>query len=443
MNVSLSAETPMVCPHFYLSTLVLTSLVPLGPFDGRVAAVIEDFVCTTPNQNCIFLPAMQNADVRLRADVRYGPDDPTLWPQPWVERYCHLGAIPRKPDDPDDPLSIMWWDPTRDDFNSSGGGLIDGIGELSASKLLPLRKMLSSMEDRIEGHKRAFPSPNKHLLMLVRAMQDSFARIDTLKTTFTDLRVGVTEFQRHYLEVYGCLDYMEIYVPRMDGAKPIAESVMNCVGAITNIPRTVQDFCTAGLPVWFLRPSTTWDTPAKCNILEIVTPLAPASVLCVEDHYPRFRTIFYGSSTDAKKHHAFYTNARLWLVFKDPFEDPKGKSIRLETQRIFTLLLKAHLQLYPLHQVNPLHPVNLLHPFNPLVVAKLFVQIIHGHQLGEHLVHLLHSLWYFILHIAFRPEAPNYANWWSQQIFHVGQSLRSVSDSCLERSASGRRPITF
>jgi len=267
---------------------------------------------------------MHKTEVKLRADVRYGPDDPTLWPQPWVETYCHLGSIPRKPDDPNDCLSIMWWDPTRDDFKSFGGSLVDGLGELSGSKLLSLQKMMSSIEDRIENHKRAFPNPNKLLLLLVRAMQDSFARLDSLKTTFTEMMVGVTEFQRYYLEIYGCLDYIEIYKPRMDGGRPPAESVMNCVGAITNIPRIVQDFCTAGLPVWFLRPSSVWDSPVKCNILEIVTPLDPADVLCVSEHYPPFRAIFYGSSTDPKRHNTFYTYSRMWLVFKDPFGGPKG-----------------------------------------------------------------------------------------------------------------------
>ena len=88
--------------------------------------------------------------------------------------------------------------------------------------------------------------------MQVRAIQDSFAHLDSLKTTFMEMRLGVTEFQRHYLELYGLLDYLKIYKPRMDGAKPPAESVMNCMGAFTNIPHVVQDFYTAGLPVWFL-----------------------------------------------------------------------------------------------------------------------------------------------------------------------------------------------
>lgn len=270
---------------------------------------------------------MQKSEVKLRADVRYGPDDPTLWPQPWVEMYCHLGAIPRKPDDPDDSLSIMWWDPTPDDFEFFGGSLVNGLGELSGSKLISLRKLMSSMEERVEDHKRTFSNPNKLLLLLVRAMQDSFARLDSLKTTFTEMRVGVTEFQRYYLELQGCLDYMEIYKPRMDGQRPAAESVVNCMGAITNIPRIVQDFYTAGLPVWFLRPSTVWDSPARCNILETVTPLDPVDVLCVSDHYPPFPPIFYGSSIDPKRHGAFYSLSRMWLVFKDPFGGPKGSSI--------------------------------------------------------------------------------------------------------------------
>jgi hypothetical protein len=303
--------------------------VPLGPFDGRVAAVIGDFVCTTPNQTRIFLPPMQKSELKLRADVRYGPDDPTLWPQPYVVNFCHLGAIPRKPDDPNDPLSTLWWDPARDDFIFSGGNIVDGLGELSGSKLLLLRNLMSNMDEKIKDHRLSFPNPNKLLLVLERAMQDSFARLDSLKTTFTEMRIGVTEFQRYYLEIYAILDYMEIYKPRMDGARPPAESVMNCIGAITNIPRVVQDFYTAGLPVWFLRPSTTWDSPVKCNILKTVTPLDPANVLCVSDHNPPFPALFYGSSMDPKRHDAFYTHTRTWLVFKDPFEGPKRESIQL------------------------------------------------------------------------------------------------------------------
>ena len=289
-----------------------------------MAAIIGDFVCTSPNQTQIFQPSLQETELKLRADMRYGQDDPTQWPQPWVGSYCHLGAIPRKPDDPNDPLSIMWLEPTGDDFESSGGGFIDGLGELSASKVLSFQKMMHSLESRIEDYKKAFPKPNKFFLILVKAMQDTLTRLKSLKTTFTEMRIGVAEFQRYYLEVRGCLDYLEIHKPRMDNERPPAESVVNCIGAITHIPRIVQDFYTAGLPVWFLRPSTFWDSPNRCNILKVVTPLDPADLLCLSDHYPPFSAIFRGPANDPLRHTAFYDHARMSLVFKDPFKGSIG-----------------------------------------------------------------------------------------------------------------------
>ena len=87
------------------------------------------------------------------------------------------------------------------------------------------------------------------------------------------MTIGVTEFQHYYLELYGCLDYIKIYKACMDGARPPAESIMNCMGAITNILHIVQDFYMAGLPVWLLQPSAAWDSPARCNILLLLSNL--------------------------------------------------------------------------------------------------------------------------------------------------------------------------
>ena len=203
----------------------------------------------------------------------------------------------------------MWWNPTPDDFKFFGDSPVDGLGELSRSKLLSLRNMMSGMEDRLEDHKCAFPKTNHLILLLARAMQDAFTRLHWLKTPFTEMRVGVTEFQRYYLELHGCLDYLETYRPRMEGIKPPAESVVNCMGAITNIASVVQEFYTAGLPVWFLQPSKVWDSPVRCNVLKTVAPLNPDDVLCVSDHYPPFPRIFYGYATDPKRHLACYSQS--------------------------------------------------------------------------------------------------------------------------------------
>jgi len=112
---------------------------------------------TTPNQDRIFLPPIQKREVFLRADFRYGPDDPTLWPQPWIQVYCHLPAIPRRPEDPNDPLALMWWDPTRDDFETYDAGLVDGLGELARDKFLLLQAMMMSLESRIDSYQEIPP----------------------------------------------------------------------------------------------------------------------------------------------------------------------------------------------------------------------------------------------------------------------------------------------
>jgi hypothetical protein len=107
----------------------------------------------------------------------------------------------------------MWWDPTCEDFKSSDNGLVDGLGMLSRSKVRLFQEMMESLEIRVEEHKTA-RKPNKFLLVLARAMRDACSRLGTLKTTFREMRFGVTKFQRYYLEVLGFLDYLEVFTPR-------------------------------------------------------------------------------------------------------------------------------------------------------------------------------------------------------------------------------------
>ena len=264
---------------------------------------------------------MQKREVQLHADFRYGPDDATLWPQPWVQPHCHLGAILRKPDDSNDPLSIMWWNPTRNDFKTFDAGLVDGLGELLRAKFLLFQTMMTGLENRLEDYKKTTPKPNHLLSTLVKAMHDACHRLGSLKTTYSEMRFGVIEFQRYYLEACGCLDYLELYRPRMDGEKPPAETVANCVGAFTNVARVAQDFHMAGLPVWLLRPSKLWDTPVQSNILDIVTPINPADTLIVSQNVPPFPVVYRGLATHPDKHSAIHMYSRTWLVFKDPFAD--------------------------------------------------------------------------------------------------------------------------
>jgi hypothetical protein len=298
--------------------LALIYTVPIGPFDGKVAAAIEQFICTTPNQDRIYLPPMQRRDIFLRSDFRYGPDDPTLWPQPFVVEYPHLGAIPRQPEDPKDPLSIMWWNPTRAEFFPLENGVLDGLGQLSTSIYWTFQDMSKGLKERVEIYQKK-STPISQLSILVRAMDDALIRMGSLKSPFGLMWFKITEFQRLYLEVYALLDYLEIFKPRMDGHQPPATTVANCIGAFTNMPQIAQFFHRAGLPIWFLQP---WKTgPFPYNVLAVVTPLDPADSLCISQHEPPFPVIFRGYMNTREKHDAMQSYSRKWLVFKDPFHD--------------------------------------------------------------------------------------------------------------------------
>lgn len=306
-----------------LSLLTLIYTVPLGPFDGKVAAPIEQFVCTTPNQDRILLPPMQRRELFLRSNFRYGPDDPTLWPQPFLFEYPHLGAIPRQPENSNDPLSVMWWNPTRSDFIPLEGGILDGMGQLATSKYWGFQDMSKELKERVEKYKKN-SAPNSLLSSLVRAMDDALVRLGSLKSPFGLMWFKITEFQRLYLEIYALLDYMEIYKPRMDGHQLAATTVANCVGVFTNVPQVAQFFHRAGLPVWLLQPRETGPFPH--NVLAVVSPLDPFDSLCISPHDPPFPVIFRGYMNTREKHDAIHSYSRKWLVFKDPFHgEPPSK----------------------------------------------------------------------------------------------------------------------
>ena len=313
--------------------LFLIYTVLIGPFDGKVAAAIQDFVCTTPNQDQIPLPPLQRRDIFLRSDFRYGPDDYTLWPQPFLMEYPHLGAIPRRPDDPHDPLSIMWWNPTRADFFPLQNGVLDGMGQLSTSKYWNFQEMSKDLKERVEKYRKK-STPNSLLSLLVRLMEDALVRVGSLKSPFGLMWFKITEFQRLYLEIYALLDYLEIYKPRMDGHQPQATTVANCIGAFTNMPNIAQCFKGAGLPIWLLHH---WKTgPFPYNVLTVVSPLNPDNSLCVSPHDPPFPVIYRGYVNAREKHDAIHCYSRKWLVFKDPFrDDPPSKDP--EPQRLAAL----------------------------------------------------------------------------------------------------------
>ncbi len=136
--------------------------------------------------------------------------------------------------------------------------------------------------------------------------------------TFNQMVFEVAEFQCCYLETCSLLDYLELYQPRMEGRLEPANTVAQCVGAITSKPSVVQDFFTAGLPVWFIQPFK--PGPLPHNIRNVVTSFELSSFVCVDRADPPSPVIYDGPLSNHEKHNAPHQFSRKWMVFKDPFQ---------------------------------------------------------------------------------------------------------------------------
>ncbi|KAJ7206639.1 hypothetical protein GGX14DRAFT_367131 [Mycena pura] len=291
---------------------------PLGSFDGNVAALArirgETYFITTNADYVPDVPSIQEPHALfLREDMRYGTDDPTLWPQQWSARYCHLAAIAKKGSRPE--LDVMWWDPTPYDF-IVGSAVTRGLGRL---RNRCIEKFLPFVND-ITAQCKDLPQKSRTPLFgeLIQAILMMIEQLQTLPTTYNKTVFLTTSLQRACLELDALYYYMTLYKPRMENylSTPSQNtSLAQCMGAFTAAPFVAQQLWSAGLPFWFFRPTYVFDNE---NILAVVPLLEPSSVI----HNPAGEgapTIIYsGNSTDEKIgaiHHAAAQTS--W--YRDPF----------------------------------------------------------------------------------------------------------------------------
>ncbi|KAJ7921960.1 hypothetical protein B0H13DRAFT_1984044 [Mycena leptocephala] len=290
----------------------------LSPFDGRVAThvTVSGLACFVTS-NARYIPALPSGSantLRLRKDMRYGPDDPTLWPQEYSTGFCHLGAIPKKPTTQrgKEALGVMWWDPDPKDFVSpeSGLTLARGLGKLSHSQCSRLADPVNKLLEEYSAYTQTIKSPAKIVPLmpqLAQSLRLGLERLRTLPSTYIRVVINITNVQRCYLELMGMLRYMTVYKPRMED--PTAEPGLpdDCVGVFTSDPIVAQQFRIARLPYWLIRPLSTF---LHENILSVVTPQETIGQIELEaaPGYPQMCSLH------------LCTQSTAW--YKDPFKQP-------------------------------------------------------------------------------------------------------------------------
>ncbi|KAJ7082461.1 hypothetical protein B0H15DRAFT_785685 [Mycena belliarum] len=310
-------------PEALLRCRCLTVSVELGPFDGRVGALIDlgptQHLITSNTTYIPHPPPIHAHAVSIRTDMRYGPDDPTQYPQQYSDYYCHLACIPRRPARPD--LAVMWWNPTPETFQRSLSPITNNLGKLA---LGPFTRLLDAANTTIHAYREyratvptdklspLFPQISETLILALE-------RIQSLPSTYEQMVFEVTSVQRSTLELEALLQYMKIYQPRMNDVAtppdpPGVSSLTACMGAFTSDPRVVQRFFKARLPFWFIRPAHAFAEEVILSVVHVLPipvaldlPIAPGRV-----------PVYTGANTETKiKSMALATRHLAW--YTDPF----------------------------------------------------------------------------------------------------------------------------
>ncbi|KAJ6608363.1 hypothetical protein B0H10DRAFT_2302872 [Mycena sp. CBHHK59/15] len=277
--------------------------VPLGSFDGNVGAFAQlgaqHYFITS---NTDYVPALPSLTVPhavfLRSDMRYGTDDPTLWPQQWTSHYPHMPLISTKGSRPE--LDVMWWNPSLADFV---------VGSALVARCKELRRTSPALAIPLFGELI------QHITMWLEQLQ-------TLPTTYHKMVFALSSLQRAFLELDALYNYMTIYQARMNNYMtpvPPETSVAKCVGAFTTL-------WAAKVPFWFLRPVEVFDEE---NILKVVPLWEPSFGLPDPDaHGASAPPVLYSGSSTVEKIAAIKRAAVHTPWYHDPFEttDTRARS---------------------------------------------------------------------------------------------------------------------
>ncbi|KAJ7726863.1 hypothetical protein B0H14DRAFT_3518978 [Mycena olivaceomarginata] len=294
----------------------------LGPFDGRVAAHAQIgaqhyFITTNAN----YVPAVPSLElphkVYLRTDMRYGTDDPTLWPQRYTPFYCHLPLISKKGARRE--LDIMWWTPSESDFEI-GSAVTRGLGRLKQYQFSKFLAPVNELVPQCKALRQKSPALAVPLFgQLIQQLVMWIEQLQSLPTTYTKMLFAVTSLQRTFLELDALYLYMTVYKEQMDNYMANTDAdVGQFVGAFTTLPNVVQQFWGVGVPIWFVRPYKVFD---KENILAVVHLQQPLLGLYDPDEHGQGAppALYTGNSTQDKIA-AIHSAARQTPWYTDPFE---------------------------------------------------------------------------------------------------------------------------
>ena len=239
--------------------------------DASCAAYTADdkYIVISPNVDFVPEPFVGLVQVRMRADFRYGENDPFQWPQPLDSDSLFLSAI-RHPYPATHRYAPIWCTPDRHaDFEVIQGSVFTCLGLLRASYLAPLQRLVDEMDAIVDHHKRTIAGSKRRLSVFQLGMNQARERLLFFPATFRDQCFQLREMQRFWLLCRAYVDYDRLLAAE-DHTRPVQNAY---VGAFTTNPGDAQTLVRLGIPTWFILPNISADRAASERVL--VMPRRP------------------------------------------------------------------------------------------------------------------------------------------------------------------------
>ena len=166
----------------------------LTAYDGCVGAVLAEghYFVTTPNQRWIPEFSLGCIQLCLREDYYFGPEDPLLWPQPYLATHCHYPLIPTQQDDTVE--DIWWYQLDRRDMQPDPADWTGLLYQLSVK--LYNRFEIGAQKVLVRVRTAAPPTSQNQVVASCRmSLEKCLSRLKTLTFTQNQLRRTISELQ--------------------------------------------------------------------------------------------------------------------------------------------------------------------------------------------------------------------------------------------------------
>ncbi|KAI0685861.1 hypothetical protein BC835DRAFT_1420864 [Cytidiella melzeri] len=214
--------------------------------DGLVASSMPDgkYVITSPNMSYVSVPCWGQVSVSMKADGRFGMEDPLLWPQIYdASPSCRLLSCMPRFTHPHHSKDV-WETLTQDDMQIASSN-IPGMFIMMPARLATLRKHLADLHHDLEERDKTNP-PNSHLRWLYMHTAASLECL-SIASSSRDLIRQFANLERYYCMVVVCMTHERLF-SNLDSTAPPRIVHPDLMGCFTTSPLVTAHMYTAGVP---------------------------------------------------------------------------------------------------------------------------------------------------------------------------------------------------